>query len=131
MPDYLTVKLIHQIAVALSIAGFAARGAAALRDAAWLRTRLARTVPHVVDTVLLVSGVAMAWMLHLTAGNAPWLVAKIAGLIVYIAFGIVALRPATPGRVRVAAFAAAIVTALWIVSVALTKNPWGFFGVSG
>src|SRR5690606_3657589 len=111
--------------------GFAARGAAALRDAAWLRTRLARTVPHVVDTVLLVSGVAMAWMLHLTAGDAPWLVAKIAGLIVYIAFGIVALRPATPGRVRVAACAAAIVTALWIVSVALTKNPWGFSGVSG
>jgi len=123
--DYFVVKAIHQGAVALSLTGFFARGLGALRGAAWVRGRLAKTVPHVVDTVLLLSALTLAWMLRLTPASAPWLAAKIVGLVIYVGLGVIALKPARPPRVRAAAWVAALATAGWIVSVAITKNPLG------
>ncbi|HMC16864.1 MAG TPA: SirB2 family protein [Albitalea sp.] len=127
--DYATLKTIHQSAVALSFAGFFVRGLASLLGAAWLRSRLARTLPHVVDSVLLVSALLLAWTLRLTPGNAPWLLAKIVGLFAYIALGVVALRPGQPAGLRAAAWGAALLTFGWIVSVAITKNPLGAFAL--
>ena len=127
--DYLAVKLVHQSAVALSIASFFVRGAASLAGARWVNGRAARTLPHVVDTVLLVSALTLAWMLRLAPGNAPWLLAKIAGLVVYVALGVIALRPGRPRAIRATAWVAALVVVAWIVSVAVTKRPLGFLGV--
>jgi uncharacterized membrane protein SirB2 len=124
--DYATVKLVHQGAVVLSVAGFCARGAAGLAGAAWVNGRVAKTLPHLVDTVLLGSAFLLAWMLRLGPGNAPWLLAKIVGLLVYIGLGVVALRPGRPRPVRLGAWLLALATVGWIVSVALTKDPWGF-----
>lgn len=124
--DYAAIKLVHQTAVVLSLTGFLIRGAASLAGARWLASPAARSVPHVVDTVLLLSALVLAWMLRLSPGNAPWLIAKIVGLGFYIGLGMLAMRPARPMVVRVAAWLAALATAAWIVSVALTKNPWGF-----
>lgn len=123
--DYATLKIIHQSAVTLSVLGFFTRGAAALAGAGWVRSRAARTLPHIVDTVLLASALAMAWMLRLTPGNAPWLTAKIIGLLVYIGLGVVALRPGIAKPVRAAAWVAALLTVGWMVSVAITKSPLG------
>ena len=123
--DSFVVKTIHQGAVALSLTGFFARGLGSLRGAEWVRSRLAKTVPHVVDTVLLLSALTLAWMLRLTPMAAPWLMAKIVGLLIYIGLGMVALRSKAPRRVRATAWAAALATFGWIVSVALTKNPLG------
>jgi uncharacterized membrane protein SirB2 len=123
--DYPLIKSIHLGAVALSGAGFFARGAGALAGAAWVRGRVARTLPHVVDTVLLLSAVTLAWMMRLSPASAPWLAAKIAGLLVYIGLGLLALRPGRPLLVRGAAFLGALATFAWIVSVAVTKQPLG------
>ena len=124
--DYWTVKLIHQTTVALSIAGFFVRGLAQFSGAGWPRGRMARTLPHVVDTALLLSALALAWMLQLSPLSTPWLLAKIAGLLAYIALGMVALRPNRSRSVAVAAWLSALLTASWIVSVAISKNPLGF-----
>ncbi|WP_418315052.1 SirB2 family protein [Piscinibacter sakaiensis] len=124
--DYSTVKIVHQTAVALSLSGFFFRGWAALRGAHGVAGRAAKTLPHVVDTVLLLSALWLAWSLRATPGNAPWLTAKVIGLFVYVGLGVIALRPTRPLAVRAAAWFAALVTAGWIVSVALTKNPLGF-----
>lgn len=125
--DYAAVKLVHQGAVVLSVAGFFIRGAASFAGAGWVRSRPARTLPHVVDTVLLLSALMLAWMLRLGPGNAPWLTAKIVGLAVYVGLGVVALRPGRPLTVRAGAWLAALATVGWIASVAITKNPMGFF----
>jgi uncharacterized membrane protein SirB2 len=123
--DYFTVKLVHQSAVALSITGFFMRGAASLTGARWVSGRAARTLPHLVDSVLLASALTLAWMLRLTPIEAPWLLAKIIGLLVYIGLGVVALKPGRPPAVRAAAWLAALGVVGWIVSVAVTKNPFG------
>lgn len=124
--DYVALKILHQSAVTLSVAGFFVRGIGSLRGAAWIRGRLAKTLPHVVDTVLLLSALALAWSLRLTPGAAPWLTAKIIGLLVYIGLGMIALRQGRPVRQRALAWVAALLTFAWIVSVAISKNPVGF-----
>jgi uncharacterized membrane protein SirB2 len=127
--DYAAIKLVHQSAVVLSLSGFFIRGAASLAGAGWIGSRLARTLPHVIDTVLLLSALMLAWMLRLTPGNAPWLLAKVAGLLVYVALGVVALRPDRSPPLRWAAWIGALAIVAWMVSVAVTKSPMGFFGL--
>lgn len=126
--DYVAIKLVHQAAVALSVTGFFVRGAASLAGAGWVHGRAARTLPHVVDTVLLVSALALVWMLRPSPQAAPWLTAKLIGLVAYVALGVVALRPGRPLAWRAAAWGAALAVVAWMVSVALTKNAWGFLG---
>ena len=123
--DYATLKLIHQAAVTLSIAGFAARGAGSLAGATWVRGRAARTLPHAVDTVLLASAIALAWTLRLNPLETPWLAAKIVGLLAYIGLGMVALKPTRSRAVRGLAGFAALLCFAQIVAVAITKQPLG------
>jgi uncharacterized membrane protein SirB2 len=125
--DYATLKTIHMSAVAISGAGFFARGVGMLNDATWVGHRIAKTVPHVVDTVLIVSAIWLAWLLRLGPSNAPWITAKIVGLLVYIGVGMVALRFGRTKGARAAAWLLAMLTFAYIVSVAITKDPRGFF----
>ena len=124
--EYATLKLIHMTAVVLSGAGFFARGVGMLNDAAWVKHRIAKTLPHLVDTVLIVSALWLVWILRLTPTNAPWIGAKIAGLFVYIGIGMVALRFGRTKTVRAIAWLLALLTFAYIVSVAITKDPRGF-----
>ena len=124
-PDYGIVKGIHVGAATVSIALFALRGAWMLSSPARLRELWVRIVPHVVDTVLLVSALWLAWQLG-ADGTGGWLAAKVVALLVYIALGTLALRRGKTRSVRIAAFVAALATFGYIVSVAMTKSPLGF-----
>jgi uncharacterized membrane protein SirB2 len=127
--DYVTVRAVHETAVALSVAGFFIRGLMGLAGVDGLGGRVARVLPHAVDTVLLLSALTLAWMLGITPLSAPWLMAKVCGLVLYIGLGMVALRGTLPLRVRATAWVAALATVSWIVSVAVTKSPLGAFGL--
>lgn len=129
--DYFTVKTLHQAAVALSLAGFFARGLGGLAGATWVRGRTAKSMPHVVDTVLLMSALALAWMLRLNPLATPWLAAKIVALLLYIGLGMVALSPRRSIKLRATAWLAALASFGYIVSVALTKSPLGPLGWLG
>jgi uncharacterized membrane protein SirB2 len=124
---YETVKAIHVGAVALSGLGFFLRGLATLRRARWVQGRLARVLPHTIDTVLLASAVSLAWVLRLPPLSTPWLGAKILGLLAYIGLGTIALRFARSAAVRAAAWAGALLVFSYIVSVAVSKDPQGWF----
>jgi uncharacterized membrane protein SirB2 len=127
--DYATIKLLHQSAVTLSGLGFFARGIGSLSGASWTQSRLAKRLPHMVDTVLLLSAVTLAAMLRLNPAHAPWLMAKILGLLLYIGLGMVALRPRFEWKTRTTAWILALVVLGWIASVAVLKNPWGFISL--
>ena len=125
--NYATIKHIHMGAVALTAIGFFIRGLAALRGAQWVQGRAAKILPHIVDTVLLLSALGLAGMAGLNPAATPWVMAKILGLVLYIALGVVALRPGNSTSVRLAAWVSALLVLGWIGSVAVLKNPWGFF----
>jgi uncharacterized membrane protein SirB2 len=127
--DYLAIRSFHETSVALSVTGFFVRGAAGLAGAQWVRGRVAKTLPHLVDTALLVSALMLVTLLRLNPFAAPWLIAKMSGLVLYIGLGMVALRPTIAKPVRAAAWVAALAAVGWIVSVAFTKTPWGFLAL--
>jgi len=122
--DYGAVKLVHAGAAALSISLFALRGAWMLRSPQRLRRRWVRIAPHVIDTVLLGSALWLAWQLG-ADGSRDWLWAKVIALLVYIVLGTLALKRGRTRGVRTVAFAAALATFGYIVSVAITKSPLG------
>ena len=125
--DYATLKTIHQSAVALSITGFCVRSIGVWLKAPWVRQRVAKTLPHIVDTVLLLTAILLVWQLGVNPLHAPWLLAKVGGLLVYIGLGMLALRATTPPPLRALAGLLALTTFAYIASVALSKNPLGFF----
>jgi len=124
--DYLAIRTLHESFVALSVTGFAIRGAASLAGARWVDGRLAKALPQVVDTALLASAVTLLVVGHINPLATPWLQAKLAGVVLYIVLGVIALRPTLPRGRRAAACVAALGVAAWIVSVAFSKNPLGF-----
>ncbi len=122
--EYALVKRVHVGAAAVSLALFMLRGGWMLYAPARLGRRWVKIVPHVVDTVLLLSALWLAWELG-AQGTRGWLAAKIAGLAVYIALGAVALKRGRTRATRTVAFVAALATFGYIVSVAVTKSPLG------
>jgi uncharacterized membrane protein SirB2 len=121
---YLLVKSVHVGCAALSIVGFTARGILRLRGSALLQTRFVRVAPHVVDTLLLLSAIGLAWALGVVPFVHGWVTAKVLALLAYIGLGVLAMRGRT-SSVRGAAFVAALAVAAYIVAVALTRDPRG------
>lgn len=99
------------------------RGAATHFGLDWRRFRVARTAPHVIDTVFLTSGVWLAWTLGVSPLDQSWLAAKIGGLLAYIGLGFVALRFGRTPLARGSAFITAIAVFGYIVGVAVARSP--------
>lgn len=118
----LWLKHFHITCAVLSFCGFALRGWWRLRAPQRLRQRWVRTVPHVVDSGLLFSGIAMLWLYRWWPLEHAWLTAKLIALLLYIFLGALALRQGRAWQV-----AAALAVFLYIVSVALTRTPLAWF----
>lgn len=120
--DYIAIKHLHIACASLSVSLFLLRGIWMLRESAMLQRRWVKTVPHIVDVLLLTSALIMvSW-----SGQYPfvqnWLTAKVIALIVYIALGSIALKRSRNKTVRVCAFIAALLVFAYIGSVAVTKH---------
>jgi uncharacterized membrane protein SirB2 len=124
--DYFLIKKLHVLFVLLSIGGFLLRGAWMLSGSALLEHRVTRTLPHVIDSLLLITAIALAVMIAQYPFVAGWITAKVLGLVAYIVLGVIALRRGPTLAIRLAALLAAVATYAWIVSVAITKSPSGF-----
>jgi uncharacterized membrane protein SirB2 len=126
--DYLISKCVHEGSAFVSLVAFITCGIWMMTAPVRLQQRWVKVAPHIVDTMLLASAIALVWQLGglemLRTQN--WLVAKIAALLLYIVLGSLALKRGRTRRTRIAAFVAAIAVFSYIVSVAVTKSPWGF-----
>jgi len=119
---YTLLKYLHVSCVVLSGAGFVLRGVWMLQGSPMLAHPWVRVAPHVLDTVLLISAIALAVMIDQYPLAHAWLTAKVFGLIAYIVLGTIALkRGRTPG-IRFAAFCGALIVFFYIVAVAMTKS---------
>jgi len=99
---YVMIKSVHMITGIVTICGFILRG---------------------IDTLFLLSGIALVWMLHLNVFSESWLLAKFAGLIVYIVLGTFAIKRGATLQIRIIAFVGALAVFAYIVGVALAKSP--------
>jgi uncharacterized membrane protein SirB2 len=116
---YALAKQLHLATVALSWGLFFVRGLWMIGNSPRLGARWVRVAPHVNDTALFAAAIYLATF-H---GLQPWIVAKLVALVAYILIGMVALRRGPTKAVRVAAWIVAQLVFLYIVAVAVTKNP--------
>ena len=123
---YIAVKYVHVISVILSLCGFVLRGLLMMQASSLLRMRWMRVLPHVKDPVLLEAALTLAAMSGQYPFLADWVTAKVFGVIAYIILGTLALREASTRGTRIACWLASLGVFGWIVSVALTRQPWGF-----
>lgn len=117
-------KLIHISCAFLSISGFGLRGYWMLSESELFNKKPTKILPHIIDTLLLVSAVGLLISLQLNPLDHVWVMAKIIALILYIALGLVAFRLGKNKTQRTVAWIAALLIAAYIVQTAVTKNPW-------
>ncbi|CAI09050.1 SirB2 family protein [Aromatoleum aromaticum] len=128
---YAAIKHLHILCAMLSGSGFLLQGIWMMRRSPLLDHRATRVVPHVVDTVFLASAITLAVLSAQYPFVAPWVTAKVIGLVVYVVLGYIALRGGATMGIRIFALICALLVFSWIVSVALTKNAAGFLVLTG
>lgn len=123
---YLMLKHLHMTLAAISGSLFLVRGVWMMAASPMLQRRWVRSVPHLIDSLLLASAITLAWWSGQTPWTSPWLGAKVIALIAYILLGSVALKYGKTRAVRCAAFGAALACFAYIGATAITKNPLFF-----
>lgn len=121
MVIYFVLKTLHLSCAVSSYSLFWLRGFLRLQDKnipSWLSI-----VPHVVDTLLLSSAIALTY----TIGQYPfidnWLTAKFCALLLYIALGMIALKYAQRPLTRLLFWLAAQAVFAYIVLTAIQHRP--------
>ena len=124
--SYLLLKHAHMTLAAVSGTLFLVRGVWMLADSPMRQRAWVKSLPHLIDSLLLATAIILAWW----SGQSPlansWLTAKVAALIAYILLGSVALKYGKTRFTRGAAFVAALACFGYIVATAITKNPLFF-----
>ncbi len=119
------IKIFHLTFILLSISSFVGRIILSETHPAILKQKALKIAPHVIDTLLLVSGITLVFQGGWLATEYGWIIAKIIALLGYIGLGVVAMH--NRGTVRWAAFVGAMACFAYIGIVAVTKNAFFFF----
>ena len=124
---YLLLRHAHIGCAILTIALFVLRGGLMLADSPWQRHVVLRYLPHVIDTVLLITALMLTTVIHEYPFSTGWITMKVVLLVAYIVLGSIALKRGRTKRIRVAALVAALLTIGFLVSVARAHHPLGLF----
>lgn len=126
MSIYSIALMTHLSMIALSGGFFVLRGIWMMIGSTLLQAKPVRILPHIIDTLLLISAFVLAYQIRAYPFTDHWLTAKLLALVAYIVLGMFALKRAKTKQGRIVAFVAALAVFVYIVSVAFSKNPMGF-----
>jgi len=124
------IKYIHISCVLLSFTLFFLRGIWMLRSSAMLQQRWVRVLPHLIDTLLLLSAITLAYQLSISPLSSSWLMAKIVALFLYILLGTIAIKRGRTKTIRLSAWISAQLVFLYIVATAVAHNPLPWQAIS-
>ncbi len=116
------IKLIHVAAAFISISLFLLRGFWVFTNSAMLEKRWVKILPHINDTFLLLAATILAITTHQYPFVNNWLTAKLIALIIYIVFGMYALKKAKTSKGKAIFFLLSIMIFIYIVMVAITRS---------
>lgn len=123
---YFAVKHLHMLCALLSISGFIFRGYWKLTDSPMIEKRWVKIAPHMIDTLLLASALALAALIQQYPFVHAWVTVKVFALLVYIGLGLVVLRLGKNKMQQSSALILAIITFAYIILVARSHNPLFF-----
>ena len=121
------VKYIHVSCVVLTLIFFIIRGIWMMQDSKLLKKKWVKILAPIIDTILLVSAIALTIRISQYPFIDNWLTAKVLALILYIALGMVALTYGRTKNIRIAAWLCALICFGYIASVAVSRNPVIFY----
>jgi uncharacterized membrane protein SirB2 len=121
--SFLLFKFIHVACVALSFSLFFLRGIWSMNESPVMQQRWIKIVPHIVDTLLLVSAILLAYTIDQYPFAERWLSAKLAALMLYIVLGSIALKSGCKKSTRLYVGFFALGVFCYIVLVAISHNP--------
>jgi uncharacterized membrane protein SirB2 len=124
---YLPIKTVHIIAVLASGGLFALRGLLVLNGRSWAMSAPLRYLSYSIDTVLLTAALMLATLLPSGVFANGWLTVKLALLLVYVVLGSFALKRGKSLKSRWIFFIAAVSVYAFMLSVARTHQPLGWF----
>ena len=116
-------KDIHVSCVILTFVLFFIRGVWMIVDSDLLQRKWTKRVPPVIDTILLASAIVLSVNIYQYPFVHAWLTAKVVALFLYIGLGMLALTYGKTKKIRILNWVAAQLCFIYIVAVAITKNP--------
>ncbi len=122
---WILFKQLHVALAVLTALSFCVRGFWMLTGSALAQSPWSRWLPHVVDTLLFLTGVTMAVGLSISPHAHPWLAVKLVAIVVYIVIGSIALNRGRTYQQRVVAFALSLAVLGFVFAVALQHDAWG------
>ncbi len=120
------LKSLHILTVIVSIGGFFIRGLWVMADSPWLQKRWVKIVPHINDTILLVTGITLAIQIQQYPFVHGWITAKVLALLAYIGLGMMTIRHGRSKQQRILTWVLAILVFGYMVMVARTKMIFPF-----
>lgn len=122
--SYFAIKHTHAALAVLSVALFILRAGFSICQGKAL-TRPVKVAMHLIDTVLFGLGCLLLYVLSINPFVTPWLIVKLLTIVIYILIGVLLMRSKSR-PVKAISFLLCCVLAIFIFSVAVTKNPQGF-----
>ena len=119
---YMMFKHLHLTFIVISVVLFVVRFIWRVRGSVQLQKRWVKIVPHVNDTLLILSALGLMVTLNQYPIQTPWLTDKLIGLFGYILAGLIALK-AERRSWQWAGFVLAIGWLMFLLHVALSKQP--------
>ena len=89
---YQYIKWLHMACAALTALSFILRGIWMINESPVFLQRWTKILPHVIDTLLLLSALLLLWLAGWNPAVNSWLLAKIIALLLYIGLGMLAFR---------------------------------------
>lgn len=121
MNTYLMLKHLHVTFAVLSLLGFSLRGYWMLTESAWLQKKPVKILPHINDTLLLLTALMLAVVTGLYPFAVGWVTLKLILLVVYIVLGTFALKRGKTKQARTVFFIASLATIITIFLLAIIK----------
>lgn len=120
---HLWFKYLHLSCIGLSGLFFMLRVIWQQQHSPRLQQRWVKILPHLIDTLLLLSGILLAMNLQQYPLTTNWLTAKFFALLLYIVLGTIALKRGKTASIRLMAAFGAVAVFAYIIAVALSRSP--------
>ena len=120
---YPAVKHIHLLLIALSVVFFTVRFVLHLRGSAILEKKFVKIAPHVIDTFLLLSGLALCFIINQFPFVDTWLTEKIGAVFAYIVLAMIAMKANRGTMFKIFAYIGAISWLVYAARMAVFKQP--------
>jgi len=120
---YTALKHLHLTLALISILGFLFRAQLSLRAHPMLQKKWLKITPHIVDTLLLLAGLSLAFHLGVNPAEQHWLAAKLIALVAYIILGAQVIKARGSRGRQVVCLVLAVASFMYMAMVAVTKSP--------